>query len=248
MKNILIQKHNSKLFRNLSLMKFTNATFFPIDISGNLYAAHYSQKFDAIIFAESAITAEIKQYIEEFSNQIKIIVYRDAYISKNGSIIRRSKNKNIFQNDITGNLLAAMDKNITILVTPEYIYNDEIYSDIVQKSEKTEQIISFMDEIEKCPLDLERHLYPSGKKRIKLFNNPKIKSVNNLGVLTEQDRKDILLESKHYLSIDSSYELEARMCGCNILTLSKLDKIDSTVDDKPFPAITYRQFIEPILL
>lgn len=228
-------------------MKFSDIQFFPINISGNLYATHYSQNFDAAIFAESALTGEIVQYIEEFSKQIKMIVYRDNYYSKNSSIIRKSKNKNAFQNDITGNLLAALEKNVTVLVTPEYIYNDEIYSNLPNDIDKSDQIISFMDEIEKCPLDLERYLYPAGKKRIKLFNNPRIKSINNLGVLKEYDRKQVLLESKNYLAIDSSYELEARLCGCNILTLSKIDKPDSAIDNKPFSAITYRQFIEPVL-
>jgi hypothetical protein len=250
MKNILIQNHNNKLFRNLSLLKFDNVQFLPININGNLYSAHYSGKIDTAIFAESALSEEIIQYITEFHREVKIIVYRDNYFSTASSIIRKSKNKNIFQNTYNEDALAALDKNITMLVTPQYIYNSDIYpSEGVEGLEKIDQIICFMDEVERCPLDLEKHLYPAGKKRIKLFNNPNIKSINNLGTLNELERKEILLESKNYLAIDSSYEQEARLCGCNILSLSKLDSINTEQNNKPFSAIyTYRTFIEPVIL
>lgn len=249
MKNILIQHHNNKLFRNLSLLRFDNFQFIPINISGNLYAMHYGQKIDVAIFAESALSEEIIQYITEFYRDVKIIVYRDNYFRTNSSIIRKSKNKNIFQNTSNEEALAALDKNITMLVTPEYIYNDEIYSDNMGSIKKIDQIVCFMDEIERCPLDLEKHLYPTGKKRIKLFNNPNIKSINNLGTLSELERKEILLESKNYLAIDSSYEQEARLCGCNILFLSKLDSVNTPQDNKLFSAMyTYRKFIESAIL
>ena len=249
MKNILIQHHNNKLFRNLSLLKFDSAQFIPINISGNLYAMHYSQKIDTAIFAESALSEEIIQYITEFHREVKVIVYRDNYFYTNSSIVRKSKNKNIFQNTFNEEALAALDKNITMLVTPEYIYNGEIYSDNMESIEKIDQTVCFMDEVERCPLDLEKHLYPAGKKRIKLFNNPNIKSINNLGTLNELERKEILLESKNYLAIDSSYEQEARLCGCNILSLSKLDSVNIPQDNKPLSAIyTYRRFIEPVIL
>jgi len=207
-------------------------------ISDDLYRTYYKFKFDHAIFVSSLFNMEIAQFISEFhSKDIKFFIYHNE----------KEINLDILThfNQACTNL--SLIKHKQCIQIPSLV-NDYIY--VNTKTKKRDHISCFIDQLDNIPEELEEHLYPNSKLKIRLFNNHRIKHHQNLGMLNEFTKPEILNESEYFLSIDNYYSNEALNCGCKVISLSELKnlKSKSKIKTSKKKITTYKNFIESNLI
>jgi hypothetical protein len=228
---LFIQEFEDKFINNLSLIDHENIIIVTDSIHDDLYSIHYKYDFDAYVFISSLMTNEIYQYILEFNKIKKIILYHDTF------------NENI----ITA--LAPFCTNIGALETKDIIkiptlINDHLFFN--SNKQRNDYIPCFIDNVEVLDEDILSVLYPNSKFRIRLFGSSSIKHPQNIGLLSEQEKAEILNESESCLLIDDSYLLETISCGTKVLRPKK----GKLIEDKISPVTdveTYVQFLIRIL-
>lgn len=215
MNKILIQKNNDKFINNLELTNITFAEKIVKNTSGCLYKTYFNYKFSHLVLIYSLLTQEELQFIDDFSSSVCIYVYNDI----NDNIQTKYNIHSILQynKNISPN-------NITIIPT---LVNNELFNNKLENHIKNNQIVSFLDKLTALPEELNNYLYPQNKLQIKLFNNDKIIHPQNLGLVSEKDKADILKSSKYYLAITEDYIPEAWACDCKVLTISELSSMKS---------------------
>jgi len=234
---ILVQKFEDKFIRNLLSTKLDGKEFISVSINNNLYENHYAHNFSGYVFIRSLFTPEIEQFIWEFANSLNIIVYHDSepdlqFIETYGKIT-----KNIIQNNY--------DDIANTIKIPSGLINDQIfYAD--DNIEKIDEAICFLDNTTVLPGQLIKKLFPNKAiKKIKLFNNPRIPHYQNLGLLTEKEKGELLRQYKFYIDINEQYKLEAAISGCSVIGLDDLDSFSNTF---PIPeTISLQHFLQNIL-
>jgi hypothetical protein len=209
--NLLLQHKDIKFINNLALSKMDFCNKLVANTKNILYQLYYTYNFTHIIFISSLIEKEEKQFISEFSNNISIFIYND-----NHDQFLTTKYPNISGVLENSSVKIKQDKIINI---PNLV-NNEIFFE--NKLNKNNDIICFLDSIEKIPINLDNYLYPKSNLPIKLFNNPDIINPQNLGLLSEIDKAEILQKSLYYLAINEDYIPEAWACGCIVLTIDEL--------------------------
>ena len=244
MKKVLVQKTDNKFVNNISHVN--NVDLNVVDISNRLYEIFYFFKPDAAIFMASKInTTETNQFIEEFQNTIKCFIYHDE----------ENLNKRLLKSYNNTYHLIEDKKNKKIKENPEYkiikvpkLLNKDIYNKNNSEN-KNEDIVCFLDNVDRLPENIAKILYPSSLLKIKLFNNTSIKHHQNLGILTELDRAEVLKKSQYFLSIEDHYRNEALACGCAIVSPEDLinNNLTKSYDFNESHIETYTNFIEKIL-
>lgn len=202
----------------------------------NLYKIYHQTQFNKAIFISSRFTSEIAQFVTEFYNKdVQFFMYHDILSL---SIIEDYKSA-------CTNLVH--EKNIKNTVYIPDLINHYIYKNNNKNRHKS--IACFIDKIENIPDSLEEHLYPNSKIPIRMFNNSKIIHHQNLGLLNEYDKADILNISEYFLDNNSDYVEEAIRCGCKITKLSNIQNYKKTKKTKPNNKLfTYQDFIDQNLL
>lgn len=233
--NFTIQQANNKLNNSLVCLKLEDINIVPINTKNILYKAHYAKPFTHIMFIESLIDNEIKQFIAEFFQNIKIFIYHD-----------RKPNLD-FINDYRSAAKHIVNKNETINNTIQLpnLINDQVF--LNKDLTKNDDIVCFLEYREEIPSTLKDLLYPKAKHRIKLFNSPYIKHVQNLGLISESEKANILQLSKYYLPADDSdeYVAEAVACGCSVLDNLNLQTKDMNIDLLSYQ--TYASFVKELI-
>ena len=248
MKNICITKSNDKFNKNLPY--YTEYfKIYEIDVNSSIYKSYYSlnQNIDIFIFNASKITNEIISFANEFSDQKRFVIYLDTDAN-----IDNLKQINRCNYLIKSNL----NLDIEGLQIPSNLINETIYSDIDHSIVKKNQAIYFLDNEKSIPSNLtSRLLYPKTKIPIKMFNGDNINHYQNLGHLTEHSRKNILLESKILIYNNHEYINEAKICGCQTISLEKAETCSSIEElmDNSEPKDnqayeSYGQFIKDFIL
>jgi hypothetical protein len=199
---LFIQEFNDKFINNLSLIEHPNIAIANDNISGNLYGLHYKYDFDTYVFVSSLMTNEIYQYILEFHKSKRIVLYHDII---NGQIL-----DTIAQFCINVGKLSSTN----IIKIPALI-NDHIFFNM--KKERSKSIPCFIDHAEILDEDLLSVLYPNKKFNIRLFGSALIRHPQNIGLLSERERAEILNDSESCLMIDDLYLPEVLSCGTKIL-------------------------------
>ena len=85
-------------------------------------------------------------------------------------------------------------------------------------------------------------------QKIKLFNNSSIRHYQNLGLLSEPDKINLLGVSKAFIPIEKSYLVEAVILDCDILDLSNnlsIMNIDKALIKSSYSS--YSSFLEKLL-
>jgi hypothetical protein len=187
------------------------------------------------MFIESLIDNEIQQFIAEFFQNVKIFIYHD-----------RKPNLDLI-NDYRSAAKHIVNKNETISNTirlPNLI-NDQLF--LKKDIAKNDEIVCFLEYRDQIPLTLNDILYPKTKHNIKLFNSPYIKHVQNLGLIGELEKANILQLSKYYLPVDDNdeYVAEAMACGCSIVDNLNLQTKDIDIDLLSYQ--TYASFIKELI-
>jgi hypothetical protein len=233
--NLNIQKANNKLNNNLRYLKLDDIHIIEFDPNNILYRSHYKKKYTHVLFVESLLTSEIKQFISEFFQSVKIFIYHDTV--PNMEII---KDYGVAATHIV-NKGYVVDKAIAL---PDLI-NDQLFAGM--NNNKNEDTVCFLEYRADIPNELTEILYPKTKHRIKLFNSPYIKHVQNLGLISESEKAEILQSSKYYFPVDDNdeYLAEAVACGCIVLNRHSLQPMDLNIDLLSYQ--TYASFIKELL-
>ncbi|NBW14862.1 MAG: hypothetical protein EBR82_43365, partial [Caulobacteraceae bacterium] len=203
----------------------------------NLYELYYNYQFDSVLFMESCMNIESKQFIQEFNNKIKIFIYYD----QSNNIIKYDNVINLL--DIKHKSILGKQNNIKYI---PLLVNKQLYNNI-GNIKKVNSIVCFIDHLSSLPADLIKYLYPYTKLPIKLFNNPNIHHHQNLGILSEQEKAFILKQAEYYLSVDEYYAPEASISGCKVLDISELDDMTIKKYKSKKDYQTYSSFMENLL-
>jgi hypothetical protein len=233
--NFTIQQANNKLNNNLLCLKLDDINIVPIDTKNILYKAHYAKPFTHIMFIESLMDNEIKQFVAEFFQNIKISIYHDRKPNLDFINDYRSAAKHIVnKNEIISNTI-----RLPRLINDQMFLNKDLT--------KNDDIVCFLEYKEEIPSSLSNLLYPKTKHQIKLFNSPYIKHVQNLGLISESEKADILQLSKYYLPVDDNdeYIAEAVACGCSIVDNLNLQTKDMNIDLSSYQ--TYASFVKELI-
>lgn len=202
----------------------------------NLYKIYHQTKFDRAIFIASKFTPETAQFVTEFYNKdVKFFIYHDVFM------------QNIVDDYKTACVNLVHQKNIKDTVQIPNLVNHYIYKNTNTNRHKS--IACFIDKQENISDNLEQYLYPNSKIPIRMFNNSKIVHHQNLGMLNEYDKAEVLNSSEYFLNLDNEYHEEAARCGCKVIELNNIQNFKKTKKSKPNNKIsTYQDFIDQNLL
>jgi|TARA_B100001094_G_C18195344_1_gene810342 hypothetical protein len=232
--NILVQKNLNKFTNNISLLN-NEHTIYNLDIEHQLYRLHDVLNINCAIFTMSKITTEIIQYIVEFHNSVKIIVYHD-HINTDFIDTYHKQCVNLVQDHDSKNAHKIPN-----------LLNEQVFIPSVPKNIKHE-IVTFFDNTTDIPEELSPFLYPENKSsEIKIFNAPKLQHIQNLGMLSEPEKNTILNHSKFFVAVDNAYVVEAIYLGCKVLTVSELNTKKAETYTKIPEYTTYNNYLKVLL-
>lgn len=232
---LFVQDTNSKFVNNLRYLKYNGLSI--LDTQNMLYKIYYTHTFGAIMFSESNITREALQFISEFFQTVRCFIYHDR--QPNQEIINEygAVAKNIVNSGIS-------IKNTIQLPT---LVNETLINGLSIQNKNTDTVC-FLENVDRIPIELETHLYPASMQKIKLFNNSSIRHYQNLGLLSEPDKINLLGVSKAFIPIEKSYLVEAVILDCDILDLSNnlsIMNIDKALIKSSYSS--YSSFLEKLL-
>lgn len=230
---LLIQNKANKFISNLKHLSSPSLQIACIDISNNLYGLLYKYNFDAYLFVSSLLTKEIYQFIDEFIDTKKIIIYHEG--TEGLPLIQRFGNR----------LIHLSEKSIEsdTIVLPRLI-NENLFFN--KGKDRISATACFLEDLDRVPHQLEKILYPKAKNKIHLFAK-KIDHPQNLGYLSEIEKSDVLNKYQSYITLDNYYDIEAAICGSQVLSLNE-DGIIEDIDIDTSKIKTYTNFLYEILL
>lgn len=201
-------------------------------VDNNLYKIHYGYNFDSYIFHSDLLTNEIYQFIDEFKNSHKIILYHHNTV-----------NKDIISKIPTAVHISDIESEDCIQI-PNLVNKHIFYQNDMYKKERENIYVCFLDNYNSIPPAVHHIIYPHSDIKLRLFSK-NIKHQQNFGYATELEKAKILNTSQYYIDIDNSYRVEAQLCGAKILKL-KDKTLEEDLSDLP-KYKTYAEFIESIL-
>jgi hypothetical protein len=214
MKKIFLPNINNKFYNNIRYLSNNILRVFssdPVDI----YKIHEKISADIYIFDSSYISSELVQFMSEYSDlTIKAFVYHGSEDLEKDIIRYMKKCRHIIPNKKFNEF--SMYKNVVQF--PKYVINENIsYKQNIDI--KIDKAVYFLDNDNSIPKIIYDNLYPNKKNsNILLFNNNRIPHHQNLGMLTELDKADILSRYKYYIcDKNREYAAEAYKCGCTVL-------------------------------
>jgi len=231
---LLVQKIDDKFINNIELSNMDFILKTTTYIENQLYKLFYTNQFTHFIFVASLLNTEMFQFIHEFGEHTKIFIYNDT----NFPIVHIKNISGILQKEKD-----PLSKN-KIITIPKLVNNEIFYKD---NTIKNDHIICFLDRIDSLPHELNEFLYPSSKLKIKLFNNQNIIHSQNLGILSEIDKAELLKKSEYYLALNDDYVPEAWACGCKVLEISDLNLLMPTKYKSNKNFQSYSNFLKVIL-
>tara|TARA_B100001778_G_C18543619_1_gene609508 strand:+ start:593 stop:1306 length:714 start_codon:yes stop_codon:yes gene_type:complete len=234
--NILIQENSlNKFTNNLALLK-NEHNIHSLDINNRLYGIHDKLNINFAVFTMSMMSKEIMQYIIEFSNHIKIVIYHDKL---NLDFIKAYSKHCVH---------LVEEENIDKCSTIPNLLNEQIFIPNVPKNNK-HKIITFLNEQKRIPESLLPFLHPAPEQgiKIKIFNSPFVQHVQNLGMLREKQKNTILNNSEYFIACDNKYIIEALYLGCKVLTLDELKTLKPKQYTKIPEYTTYNNYLKVLL-
>lgn len=233
---ILIQDCDNKFINNASYCTIEDTIIHKGVLRDNLYRLHYAYRPDVVIFIESLLNNEIYQYITEFFQNIKIFIYHD-----------KKPNIDIIQTyNMCSHLVDSQFDQINNTIQVPYLVNTELYTNN-HNSQKSEDIVCFLDGLNDLPLNLKSYLYPNTKLKIKLFNNKNIRNAQNLGLINEKEKSVILADSGSFIDINGNYIAEAMLSNCSVFSIDELNELQPNKFTKIPEFTPYNIFLKSIL-
>lgn len=240
MNTVLIQKSNIKFMRSAIVSSINNTNIIGLAINNNLYKTFYTTKPTHAIFDSNMINNEIIQFIQDLSDKIKCFIYHDSVSPETIKKFESYNVKHLLYNNTTIYNSICIPHN---LINTNLFYNDNTI-------QKQDSIVCYLDNLPILPEFLKQYLYPKTQLPIKLFNNPHIQHYQNLGILNELDKAEVLRNHKYYLVIDESdqYIEEAKHCGCTIIYIKDIENYTSMQYIEPSIFVNFSTFFEENIL
>jgi hypothetical protein len=238
MKTLLIPNLNNKFYRNLTITQSNNFKILANNelLQGNVYGLYYRTKFDYIIVPSSLLSNSIVQFAIEYASSVKIILDIDSDLPT--EFIDAYKNVFYF-------LTTNINTNNRFLLKPSFIINEKLYNN--NDLNKQNFIVCFLDNCDSLPTELMDYLYPNSNLKIKMFNGVNIPHHQNIGMINEIERADILKNAEYYLVLNNeSYAIEAKLSGCKLLNLDTIKNMEEISLEIP-KYTTYEQLLQDIL-
>lgn len=235
---ILIQKHNDRFINNVydTLIRDGHQVA-QSEINRDIYKIYHHYPFELAVLISSKFTHDIAQFVSEFyngKNKIKFIIYHDflneQIINDYGSTAIHLSNTN------------EKIKNVTNI--PKLL-NNNIFKNL-NMSRKKETYSIFLEYTKVLPTNLEHVLYPATNKQIRLFNSPYIEHHQNIGLISEVEKAEILNSCEFFINTNNGYTDEAIACGAKVVEIDNKGKVKKYMD-KDRNIISYEKFIGSIL-
>jgi len=241
--NILIQNSPFKFMNNLLFLNNTSIRISVFNNDNDLYKTYFAVKPDVIFLSSVHLTTNTRQFIEDVQDSTKIFIYhfdsKDSYLE----IIKYLDLNNLNVKHI---LHDQIDNSIII---PNNLINTSIFNKNNISDNRLNKIVCFLDGFKEIPSSINSYLYPNNNTPILLFNNPTIQHPQNLGILAEPTKAELLKSYKYYLSCGSlnDYSNEAIACGCCVLTTEDLGSYENkNTNNINNDYITYEEFLTGI--
>jgi hypothetical protein len=233
---ILIQNSPFKFLNNLLFLNIPDLQIQVFNNDNDLYKIYFNFKPEVIILSNYHLTKNTKQFIEDVHTETKIFVYHFYHEDSYSNVVQELNHLNIKH-------ITHHDSENSILI-PDNLVNTNLYNytDIT----KIDKIVCFLDGFKEIPPDINSYLYPNNNIPLLLFNNPNIKHPQNLGILAEPHKAELLKSYKYYLSCGAlnDYSNEALLCGCCVLSPDDLSTyLEKNTDKINHNHITYEQFL-----
>jgi hypothetical protein len=242
MKSILVQQSPEKFMQNCSALSFEDILVIDISIGNNLYQTFFRHKPEYCIFSGNLVNKEIIQFCEDYSNSTNIYFFHidsKSYENTKSLLPQGSRVTHIGYDD---NYDAAI---------PLGLVNDQLFYST--NTNTKDGIVCFMDGLTSIPNELLDLLYPNTSVPIKLFNCPSIRHYQNLGIVTEQNRANLLQTHRYYLDLRQdagfSYVNEAIACGATIISVEQIKDnsyLSSPSETTDHINITYNKFLREL--
>lgn len=217
MKKILLHLSNENEYRSFIRSLVKNAKD-NLNLIGNvvhdvLFDTHYKLKPDVVILPTNEYTQEFHDYITEYYNSTKIVLFTNNVVV-NTNIINFWNSTNI---TIVSKKEWYTEQQPKNLISYDSLYDDEIYKNLQkQRNNKVAVYLSSDDDNNKQLL--EGILYPHTKIPLVMFNSPTFKHPQNVGLLTSEDSCKILNTYQALIDVDNRFSLEAAACGIDNLS------------------------------
>jgi len=244
-KILLVQNFNTKFIKNTIYSAIDDTTIINADINNNLYKTYYRYQFTHIIFAAPLLSTEIIQFISDFSKSIKVFLYHDTFIDDAANVL---SNTNITH--IVNDKSYTNNKYNIININP-YIINTSLFNKNGESDARNNSIIGFLDHYNFIPYKLNDYLYPKTKLPIKIFNAGNSPHHQNLGLVNDIEKSQLLKSNKYYLSLEyeKDYSIEAQACGAIIVHQDQLSDLNNVTYTEHPEIMDHKQFIiESILV
>lgn len=223
MKNrIIIQNTDQKFLNHIALSKLSDTCdIYQINVHNAIYEIFYKLNPKLFILDALTITKEIYQFVEEFKDTIKICIYhQNASCNK---ILSIDNVTHLIDYDIHN-----IDASKNIIRVP-ILLNKHLYENIHNKNQ---QIVCFLDNTNHIDEKLASLLYPQSKQKILMYHNKNIQHPQNMGMVSEKEKVQILRNSSHYLCINGLYLYDAVAAGCHVHTISDIQNNQNIFDIK----------------
>lgn len=243
MTTLLVQNSKSKFIQSSIYCKIPNTDIIGSNIDNHLYKIYYSHNPTHAIFCANRLTDEIAQFISDFSfAKVRCFIYHE-----NLSFDVLEQFKELPVTHISKINIKSEYKSILL---PKNLINSQLFYNDISISKK-ESIVCFMDDYETIPENLTNYLYPNTTFPIKLFNNYSLPHYQNLGMLDEKSKANILQTSKYYLSIANNkndYSLEAGLCGGIVVDIHQIQNYETIQYTEPKDYHDLATFIKESIL
>jgi hypothetical protein len=220
MKTLLIQQHESKFIQSLLHLQTESEGVKIIGSIFNerLYKLYFLNKPTHVLFIGSKLNAENLQFISEYSNIVKCYIYHDIKLSESLISEHLVSCIHLIEEDAQDSVIPMKFFKIPPLINSQ-LFNSQ---NILKK--RYAGIVCFIHEFQsELPQSLQGVLLPNSSLPIKMFHNPSVLHPQNLGILTEVNRADVLRQHEYYLAFDNDeYIAEAVACGCKIINPENL--------------------------
>lgn len=222
MKTLLVQQSPTKFIQNTIYTEIEDVKIIGLDTRSCLYKTFYTIKPDYFLIRHDMLDPESMQFMHDFHNSVKIILYHDTLIESSVSSLPDSI-YHIYKK--TTNNFEQKDRFIQI---PHNLVNTSLYKN--KNLNNLNGIVFFLDKMPVLPEFMNSILFPNSNIPIKMFNNPQINHPQNLGLINEHKRAEILQKHKYYLTLDKNdddYITEAKICGCAVVTVQDIENYSS---------------------
>ena len=229
--NILIQNSPFKFLNNLLFLNIPDLQVQVFNNDSDLYKIYFSFKPEIIILSGYHLSQNTKQFIEDVSTEAKIFIYH-FYPGKLEDL-----------NHLNVKHITHHESENSIII-PDNLVNTNLFNHT--DGNKIDKIVCFLDGFKEIPSNINTYLYPNNNIPILLFNNPGVKHPQNLGILAEPHKAELLKSYKYYLSCGAlnDYSNEALCCGCCVLTPDELGSYTEKNTDKiNYNHVKYEQFL-----